>query len=50
MPYVVKGMDMCFSGILGFMNEVVNFNPHVKLELEDNLDSHDKKEVERRRK
>jgi N6-L-threonylcarbamoyladenine synthase len=50
LPYVVKGMDMCFSGILGFIGEVVNFNPHVKLELEDSHEGIDKKELERRRK
>lgn len=30
-PYAVKGMDMSFSGILTYFEEVIDLLPHLKL-------------------
>lgn len=34
MPYVVKGMDMSFSGLLSFCEDLVLSNEEMKKELE----------------
>ena len=31
LPYVVKGMDMSFSGLLSYMEDLVSYNPSVIL-------------------
>ncbi|KRX04717.1 hypothetical protein PPERSA_03108 [Pseudocohnilembus persalinus] len=45
-PYVVKGMDMSFTGILHFFEDVVSVFPELKCESEENLDP----EMQRRMK
>lgn len=37
MPYVVKGMDMSFTGLLSFCEDLVLNNEELKRELEQNL-------------
>jgi N6-L-threonylcarbamoyladenine synthase len=41
MPYTVKGMDMSFSGLLSFCEDLVLSNPCLKKELIDNLNTED---------
>lgn len=37
MPYVVKGMDMSFTGLLSFCEDLVLNNEVLKKELENTL-------------
>ena len=34
MPYIVKGMDMSFSGLLSYCEDLILNNPILKKELE----------------
>ena len=36
LPYVVKGMDMSFSGILSYMEDLVCLNPSVIIKNDPN--------------
>ena len=37
LPYTVKGMDMSFSGLLSYVESVVNHFPGMKLKLDETL-------------
>jgi len=47
MPYVVKGMDMSFSGLLSYAEDLVRANPSViikdDIKLDDKIKSRSKK-------
>ena len=48
MPYTVKGMDMSFSGLLTFFEDIVSFNPAIKLpEPENTSDDRKRKKVKK---
>lgn len=38
-PYTVKGMDMSYSGLLSYFEDIVSANPSVKLPEQDNNDA-----------
>lgn len=48
MPYAVKGMDMSFSGLLTFFEDIVSVNPAIKLPEPDNIpDERKRKKVKK---
>lgn len=50
-PYTVKGMDMSFSGILTYFEEVLEILPHLKLpEPEYNSELDEEEMLRRKRK
>ena len=53
MPYTVKGMDMSFSGILTYFEDVISLLPHLKIQDKTNYDSEeelDEEELNRRKR
>ena len=46
-PYTVKGMDMSFSGILNYFEDIVGSYPHLvnKITLDQNLENRRRKQV-----